>query len=58
MAIRTFEGDFEARDARFAIVAARFNGLVVESLLAGAIDALRRHGVAPRMTAPRAITAS
>lgn len=46
MAIRTFEGDFQARDARFAVVAARFNGLVVESLLAGALDALRRHGVA------------
>ncbi len=45
MSVRTFEGDFQARDARFAIVAARFNGLVVESLLAGAVDALRRHGV-------------
>ncbi len=45
MSVRTFEGDFQARDARFAIVAARFNGLVVESLLAGAVDTLRRHGV-------------
>lgn len=31
---------------RFAVVAARFNALVVDPLLAGAVDALRRHGVA------------
>lgn len=30
--------------ARFALVAARFNGLIVEHLVDGAIDALRRHG--------------
>ncbi len=43
--IKTIEGDFQASDARFAIVVARFNGYVVESLLAGAIDTLKRHGV-------------
>jgi 6,7-dimethyl-8-ribityllumazine synthase len=32
------------RDARFTIVAARFNELIVERLVAGAVDALRRHG--------------
>ncbi|MBK1734697.1 6,7-dimethyl-8-ribityllumazine synthase [Halorhodospira abdelmalekii] len=32
-------------DARFALVAARFNEFIVESLIAGAADALRRHGV-------------
>ncbi len=32
--------------ARFAIVAARFNELIVDRLVEGAIDALRRHGVA------------
>jgi 6,7-dimethyl-8-ribityllumazine synthase len=32
------------RDLRFAILAARFNDLVVEPLLRGALDALRRHG--------------
>ena len=30
---------------RFAIVCARFNGFIVESLLAGAVDTLKRHGV-------------
>lgn len=44
---RSFEGQLVARDARFAIVAARFNELIVERLIAGALDALRRHGAAP-----------
>lgn len=44
--IRTLEGDFSASDARFAIVASRFNAFVVEPLVSGAIDVLRRHGVA------------
>ena len=39
-------GDFSAPAGRFAIVAARFNGLVTESLLNGCKDALKRHGVA------------
>ena len=43
--IRTLEGDFVATDARFAIVASRFNSFIVESLIAGAVDTLRRHGV-------------
>ncbi|MCB1644327.1 MAG: 6,7-dimethyl-8-ribityllumazine synthase [Pseudomonadales bacterium] len=43
---RVIEGDFSAVTARFGIVVARFNGFVVESLLEGAIDALKRHGVA------------
>jgi 6,7-dimethyl-8-ribityllumazine synthase len=41
-----FEGDFAAPPGRFAIVAARFNGLVTEALLAGCRDAFARHGVA------------
>ena len=44
--IRTIEGVFAAGGARFALVASRFNSFVVESLIAGAIDTLRRHGVA------------
>jgi 6,7-dimethyl-8-ribityllumazine synthase len=44
--IRTIEGVFAAGDARFALVASRFNSFVVESLIAGAVDTLRRHGVA------------
>lgn len=43
--VKTVEGDFSATTARFAIVVARFNGLIVESLLGGALDALKRHGV-------------
>ena len=33
---------------RFAVVAARFNALVVDPLVAGALDGLKRHGVAER----------
>ena len=42
---KVIEGDFSAVTAKFVIVVARFNGFVVESLLSGAIDALKRHGV-------------
>ncbi len=38
-------GDYSTPDGRFAIVAARFNSLVTESLVAGCRDALERHGV-------------
>lgn len=41
----TVEGDFTAVTARFVIVVARFNGFIVEGLLSGAIDTLKRHGV-------------
>ena len=43
--MKTIEGDFARPAGRFAIVAARFNGFVVEPLVAGARDALVRHGV-------------
>jgi 6,7-dimethyl-8-ribityllumazine synthase len=42
--IRTIEGDLVARDVRFALVASRFNDFIVESLVKGALDCLRRHG--------------
>lgn len=42
----TIEGHFAAPPGRFAIVAARFNRLVVQQLVDGACDAFRRHGVA------------
>jgi 6,7-dimethyl-8-ribityllumazine synthase len=38
------EGSLIATGLKFALVASRFNGLVTEQLLAGALDALRRHG--------------
>lgn len=34
-----------ATQGRYALVVGRFNSFVVESLLSGAIDALKRHGV-------------
>lgn len=44
---RQIEGDLLARSARFGIVLARFNGFIGEQLLAGALDALARHGADP-----------
>ena len=41
-----FEGTFAPPPGRFALVAARFNYFVVEHLVGGALDGLRRHGVA------------
>jgi 6,7-dimethyl-8-ribityllumazine synthase len=46
MDIETIEGDFQAASGRYAIVVARFNSFLVESLVEGAIDALKRHGIA------------
>jgi len=43
--INTIEGDFTPPAGRFAIIAARFNGFIVDSLIGGAVDALTRHGV-------------
>src|SRR5262245_16889915 len=40
-----YEGNFSPPSGRFVLVAARFNGLVVDQLVAGALDALKRHGV-------------
>lgn len=42
--MRTTEGQLVVRDERFCIIAARFNETIVERLLQGAIDALKRHG--------------
>jgi 6,7-dimethyl-8-ribityllumazine synthase len=44
--VTTFRGSFEARGRRFAVVASRFNDVVVNQLVAGATECLRRHGVA------------
>ena len=43
--MRTHEGTFEARGRRFAVVASRFNQMVVDRLLAGSVSCLERHGV-------------
>lgn len=43
--VKTIEGDFSATTARIALVVGRFNSFVVESLVDGAVDTLKRHGV-------------
>jgi 6,7-dimethyl-8-ribityllumazine synthase len=45
---KTIEGELLARDLRFALIVARFNDFVVEPLLRGALDALKRHGVSEK----------
>ncbi|MBW3602899.1 MAG: 6,7-dimethyl-8-ribityllumazine synthase [Actinobacteria bacterium] len=44
--MRTHRGSLDGAGLRVAIVAARFNEVVVERLVSGALDCLRRHGVA------------
>jgi len=43
--MRTYEGKLVGTGLRFGIVAGRFNELIVGKLVAGALDALKRHGV-------------
>src|SRR5262245_10606899 len=42
----TFSGTLTAPSGRFALVASRFNQIVVDALVKGALDGLHRHGVA------------
>ena len=42
--MKTTEGQLVIRDERFCIIAARFNDTIVDRLVEGAIDPLRRHG--------------
>ena len=39
-----FEGSFDAKGLKFAIVCSRFNELITSKLLGGAMDAIKRHG--------------
>ncbi len=41
----TYEGKLVAENAKFGIIVARFNEFINSKLLAGALDALKRHGV-------------
>ncbi len=43
--LTTFEGALTPAAGRFCIAAARFNAFIVEHLIAGATDALVRHGI-------------
>jgi 6,7-dimethyl-8-ribityllumazine synthase len=45
---KIIEAELLARDLRFVMVAARFNEFVVEPLVRGALDALKRHGVSEK----------
>lgn len=44
--IQTTEGNLAPNTGKYVIVVARWNSFVVEHLLDGAVDALRRHGIA------------
>lgn len=44
--IHTTEGNLAPNKGKYVIVVARWNSFVVEHLLDGAVDALRRHGIA------------
>lgn len=43
--MRTFEGNLVGTGLRIGIVAGRFNELIVQKLVGGALDALKRHGI-------------
>lgn len=42
---KVYEGRFDARGRKVAIVASRFNDFFTRELVAGALDGFRRHGV-------------
>ena len=44
---QVYEGSFDGRNLKVAIVAGRFNETIVKQLVDGALDCLRRHAVAP-----------
>jgi 6,7-dimethyl-8-ribityllumazine synthase len=46
--IKTLEGDLQCRELRFAILASRFNDFIVDQLVKGAVDTLRRHGASDK----------
>jgi 6,7-dimethyl-8-ribityllumazine synthase len=46
--IKTIEGDLQCRELRFAILAARFNDFIVDQLVRGAVDTLKRHGASDK----------
>ncbi|PTQ87537.1 6,7-dimethyl-8-ribityllumazine synthase [Agitococcus lubricus] len=43
--MKVIEGTFQNVDGKYAIIVGRFNSFVVEALLQGSLDALKRHGV-------------
>ena len=47
-ALKTIEGNYTNGSARYGILVARYNSFIVDRLLDGALDALRKHGVQDR----------
>ena len=45
--IKVIDGELNARGLRIGIVAAQFNDFIVDRLVAGAVDALLKHGAEP-----------
>lgn len=45
MSLTVVEGNFVAAEGKYTLVVGRFNEFVVESLVDGAVDTLKRHGV-------------
>jgi len=45
MSLTVVEGNFVAAEGKYTLVVGRFNEFVVESLVEGAVDTLKRHGV-------------
>ena len=43
--IKVVEGDFTSCRGKYALIVSRWNSFVVESLKAGALDELKRHGI-------------
>jgi len=45
MSVKYFDGGYDGKGLKFAIVAGRFNDFITKPLVGGAVDALVRHGV-------------
>ena len=43
--IKTIEGDFNIGSASFALVVSQFNSFIVDHLVSGAVETLRKNGV-------------
>ncbi len=43
--MKQFEGNYDARGHKYALIVSRFNQTISQLLLEGAIDCLKRHGV-------------
>ena len=48
--VNTYEGGYDGRNLKIAIIAGRFNETIVQQLVEGALECLRRHSVAPSDT--------